>query len=205
MNDDKVTLPKSWQNKFKSEKLKDAVADIGMWFQAPDPMSAEGRARLKRNEAIFCLAESLSVDYAFEPNENGDFELIPESVSHQGIGFSVSSLLEGIELDVYFFPCDYSENPKRKLPPYSIRVPVVSTANVELVKECAEKYFLLHNEKQIASIPFSFSRIVTLEGCFIDNFSKTKKICKATVSDGEEYEIKNCERFLDFIKTVGLN
>lgn len=202
--DDKVTLPKSWQNKFKSEKLKDAVADIGMWFQAPDPMSVEGRARLKRNEAIFHLAESLSIDYAFEPNENGDFELIPASVQHQGIGFSVSSMLEGIELDVYFFPCDYSEDSKRKLPPYSVRIPVASTANVELVKECVEKYFSLYKDKQIASIPFSFSRIAILEGKFIDNFAKTKKICKAAVSDGEEYEIKNCERFLDFIKTAGL-
>lgn len=94
--DDQVTLPKPWQNKFKNEKLRDAVADIGMWFQAPDPMSTEGRARLKRNEAIFRLAESLSVDYAFEPNENGDFELIPASVQHQGIGFSVSSILDSL-------------------------------------------------------------------------------------------------------------
>lgn len=82
--DNKVTLPKSWQNKFKSEKLRDAVADIGMWFYVTDPMSMEGRARLKRNEAIFRLAESLSVDYAFESNENDDFELIPASVQHRG-------------------------------------------------------------------------------------------------------------------------
>lgn len=202
--DDKVTLPKSWQNKFKSEKLKDAVADIGMWFQLPDPMSVEGRARLKRNEAIFRLAESLSVDYAFEPNENGDFELIPASVEHQGIGFSVSSMLEGIELDVYFFPCDYSEDPKRKLPPYSVRVPVASTANVELVKECVEKYFSMYKDKQIASIPFSFSRIAILERDFIDDFVKTKRICNAVVAGGDEYEIKNCKRFLEFIKTAGL-
>lgn len=202
--DDKVTLPKSWQNKFKSEKLKDAVADIGMWFQLPDPMSVEGRARLKRNEAIFRLAESLSVDYAFEPNENGDFELIPASVEHQGIGFSVSSMLEGIELDVYFFPCDYSEDPKRKLPPYSVRVPVASTANVELVKECVEKYFSMYKDKQIASIPFSFSRIAILERNFIDDFVKTKRICNAVVAGRDEYEIKNCKRFLEFIKTAGL-
>ena len=96
--EDKVTLPKSWQNKFKSKNLKDAVADIGMWF---------------------------------------------------------------------LFPCDYLEDPKRKLPPYSVRVPVESTANVECVKECAEKYFSMYKDKQIVSIPFSFSRIATLEGDFI--------------------------------------
>lgn len=200
---DKVTLPKSWQNKFKDEKLRDMVADIAMWFQLPDPMSTEGRARLKRNEAIFSLAESLSVDYAFEPNENDDFELIPESVKHQGIGFSVSSILEGIELDIYFFPCDYSEDPKRELPPYFVRVPVASTANMECVKECVEQYFSMYKDKRIASIPFSFSSIVTLNGNFIDDFAKTKKICKEAVAGGEEYEIKNCNRFLDFIKTVG--
>ena len=202
--DDKVTLPKSWQNKFKNEKLRDAVADIGMWFQAPDPMSTEGRARLKRNEAIFRLAESISVDYAFEPNENGDFELIPVSVQHQGIGFSVSSILDGIELDVYFFPCDYSQDSKRKLPPYSVRVPVVSTANVELVRECAEKYFSISGDKQIASIPFSFARVAALEENFIDDYAKTKKVCKESVAGGEEYEIQNCRRFLEFIKTAGM-
>ncbi|WP_310604585.1 hypothetical protein [Anaerosporobacter sp.] len=201
---DKVTLPKSWQNKFKSEKLKDAIADIGMWFQAPDPMSVEGRARLKRNEAIFLLAESLSVDYAFEPNENGDFELIPASVEHQGIGFSVSSVLEGVELDVYFFPCDYSEDSRRKLPPYSVRVPVASTANIECVKECVEQYFSMYKDKRIASIPFSFSRVATLEGNFIDDFAKTRKICKDAVAGGEEYEIENCKRFLEFIKSAGI-
>ena len=42
--DNKVTLPKSWQNKFKDETLRNLVADIGMWFQTPDPMSLEGRA-----------------------------------------------------------------------------------------------------------------------------------------------------------------
>ena len=201
---DKVTLPKAWQNKFKSEKLKDAVADIGMWYQAPDPMSMEGRERLKRNEAVFRLAESLSVDYAFEPNENGDFELIPESVIHQGIGITVSSLLNGLELDVYFFPCDYSEDEKRNLPLRFIRVPVISTSDIELVKECAEKNFSMYKGEKIASIPFSFSRIAMLEGNFTDDFAKTKKICKDVVAGGEDYEIKNCKRFLEFIKNVGL-
>lgn len=116
----------------------------------------------------------------------------------------MSSILEGIELDVYFFPCDYSEDPKRKLPPYSVRVPVVSTTNIKLIKECVEQYFSMHNEKQIISIPFSFSCIVTLEGNFIDNFAKTKKICKESIADGEAYEIENCKKFLDFIKTVGM-
>ena len=201
--DYKVTLPKSWMNKFKDKKLRDAVADIGMWFEIPDPMSVAGRTRLKRNEAIFRLAESLSVDYAFEPNENGDFELIPASVWHQGIGFSVSSILDGIELDVYFFPCDYSLDPKRNLPPFFLRVPVASTKNMKLVKECAERYFSKREDKHIASIPFSFSSIAELEDDFIDDYMKTKKICMKTVAGGESYEIRNCKAFLDFIKTVG--
>lgn len=201
---DKVTLPKSWQNRFKSEKLRDAVADIGLWFQFPDPMSKEGRERLKRNEAIFQLAESLSVGYAFEPNENGDFELIPESVRHQGIGFSVSPLWEAIQLDVYFFPCDYSEDPKRNLPPIYVRVPVESSNNMEMIKEYADKYFSMYNGKLIANIPFSFSRTVTLEGNFIDDFGKTRKICREAVDGGEEYERQNCKNFIEFIKNAGM-
>ena len=66
------------------------------------------------------------------------------------------------------------------------------------------QYFSMHNEKQIISIPFSFSCIVTLEGNFIDDFAKTKKICKEAIADGEAYEIENCTKFLDSIKTVGM-
>ena len=107
---------------------------------------------MKRNEAIFRLAESLTVDYAFEPTANGNFELIPASVLHQGIGFSVSSRFDGIELDVYFFPCDYSVDSKRDLPPYPVRVPISSTTNIEVVKECAETYFSKNSDQRVASI-----------------------------------------------------
>lgn len=199
-----VTLPESWLKKFKNENLRNKVSDTGMWFMMPDPGSTEGRKRLKRNEPIFHLAELLSVDYAFEPNENGDFELLPVSVDHQGIGFSVSSFLDGIELDIYFFPCDYSEDSKRKLPMNFLRVPVESTADIKTVKEYAEKYFSMFKGRKAAIIPFSSSRVAVLEGMFIDDFEKTSKICQEAVAGGEEYEIRNCERFLEFIKTVGL-
>lgn len=62
----------------------------------------------------------------------------------------------------------------------------------------------MYKDKRIASIPFSFSRIATLEGNFIDDFAKTKKICEDAVADGAEYEIENCKRFLEFIKTAGM-
>jgi hypothetical protein len=61
----------------------------------------------------------------------------------------------------------------------------------------------MYKDIQIASIPFSFSHIAILERNFIDNFAKTKKICREAVAGGEEYEIENCERFLEFIKTAG--
>ncbi|MDD3363270.1 MAG: hypothetical protein PHW34_16545 [Hespellia sp.] len=73
-----------------------------------------------------------------------------------------------------------------------------------MVRECVEKYFSKNSDKQIASIPFSFSRIASLEGDFIDDFAKTKKICKESVAGGEEYETENCKSFLEFIKTAGM-
>ena len=60
--------------------------------------------------------------------------MIPASVQHQGIGITVNPLHGELELDVYFFPCDYSEDPKRKLPPIFVRNPVVSTNDEDFVK-----------------------------------------------------------------------
>lgn len=195
-------LPASWKKQFKSDRLRALVADQGMWFGRPQPTSKEGRQILKLNEPLFRFCESLDdMEYAFEPVDEMLFEMIPREVRRQGVGISVDLLHNALEIDLYLFPCDYSEDEKRNLPFLYLRVPVVSVGSVEVVEAFVRKYFL--GERQSAAIPFSLDRVAELNGNFMDDYKKTEKICRKAVLGGTAQEIKNCEAFLDFVRTAG--
>jgi hypothetical protein len=144
-------------------------------------------------------------EYDFEPVSGCLVEMIPPSTGRQGVGISADVNLDMIELDVYFFPCDFSEDEKRDLPLMYVRQSVISTKDAKMVEEFVRKYFpLMDKTKKTAVIPFSFDRVAELEGNFIDDYKTTEKICRAAVKGGNKYELKNCDLFLDFIKDVGL-
>lgn len=163
-----------------------------------DPIGT--RRVLNANARLFDYIETLSdSDFAIEPYPENIFEMIPDHVNRQVIGFS--SGMGGISLDIYFFPCDYSQDPKRQLWASAVRVPVAVAFDHAPVDELVKRYF--PGRKKSAVIPFSFDRLAVLEGSFIDHYQNTERICRKAVKGGTKEEINNCERFLEFVKTVG--
>ena len=205
MQESREELPVSWKNKIKSEKLKNLAADPGMWLGRPVPSSREGRNILKLNDPIFQYCETLDdYDYAFEPVMGNLFELVPGNVHRQGAGISVDLLRNALEVDLYFFPCDYSEDRRREIPLMYIRVPVVTVLDVRLIDNFVRKYFTGHDNGRSAAIPFSLDCVAELHGNFIDEYKKTEKICRDAVKGGTVQEKKNCDNFLEFIRTTGI-
>lgn len=197
-------LPAWWTKKFKSQKLIDLVAEQGQWFGRPRPLSAEGKEILKRNQKLFRYADSLGdFAYAFEPVKDILFELIPEDPNRQGSGISMDLERGALELDLYFFPCDYSMDKKRNLPFMYLRVPVVSVSDPALIDGYVRKYFPNDKKGISAVIPFSLDCAAELEGYFMDDYKKTAEICRAAVEGGADWGIRNCERFLEFVRTAG--
>lgn len=207
-NEEKVTLPKTWVKKFKNNNLLDKLADIGLWFQLPEPTTAEGKDILKFNEKMLQFADKQVEDFAIEPY-GGVFEFIPQSVDRQGTGLSAFEVPGMIRVDVYFFPCDFSEDTSRNLPVIAVRQSVFASADDAFIQDFADKYILtgskslIKNYEKCCAIPFSPNKVAILEGNFIDHYSETKKICRDLVQGGSDEEYRNCKRFLEFIKNVG--
>lgn len=209
MDEYKLALPKSWTKKLKNENLLDELSNIALWASLPDPTTADGREVLKFNERLLLFADKQQEEFAMEPYGNV-FEFIPSSVRHQGAGVSVFEQQPGmLRVDVYFFPCDYSEDPSRHLPPWAVRQSVFASDSDEFIQDFADKYILTGPKSLIkdydtcCAIPFSPDKVAVLEGNFIDHYSETKKICQAVVKGGSDEEYNNCKRFLEFIKNVG--
>ena len=201
--DYRETLPKEWKKKYPNEHLQEIMADPALWFLCPSPNSSDGKKILKRNDPLFQFCMKLDdFEYAIEPVDGFLFELVPGNVMRQGIGISTNTDLDMLEVDLYFFPCDYTANPKRKLGVHALRVPVFSTRNTDIIDGIVRTFFP-GSEKSVV-IPFSDECFAELEGDFIDDYKTVSSICRKAVSKGTEQEKKNCRKFLDFIRFVGL-
>ena len=202
-------LPASFEKKYKNTKMKEMLASPEMWLSRPLPTTPEGRSILRRNEKLFDYCETLEdVEFAFEPVENVLVEMVPGNVRRQGAGISVDQERNELELDVYFFPCDFSEDEDRNLPYMYVRVPVVSVSHDSLIDRYVRQYFIETRDKEssaehMATIPFSIDRTAILYGNFMDDYKKTARICRALVKNGTEMERKRCEAFLEFVRTAG--
>ena len=136
------TLPKEWKKKYPNEHLQEIMADPALWFLCPSPNSSNGKKILKRNDPLFQFCMKLDdFEYAIEPVDGFLFELVPGNVMRQGIGISTNTDLDMLEVDLYFFPCDYTANPKRKLGVHALRVPVFSTRNTDIIDGIVRTFF----------------------------------------------------------------
>lgn len=198
-------LPSSFTKKYKNAKLIEILSDEVNWGVRPLAIDEKGRRKLiKLNSLLFDYIETLGdFDFFIEPYDYDYFELMPANVSRQGIAFSVDRKLNGLELDLFFYPCDYSDDPHRNLPYAPLRVSVATIFDVSIVDRLVKKYF--PGNRKSAVIPFSPYRMAELEGFFMDDYDYTEKICRKAVEGGAETEIKNCEHFLSFVKHAGLD
>lgn len=161
---------------------------------------------MELNEPLFRYCETLDdFDYVFEPTMGNLFELLPGDVGRQGVGVSVDILRKALEVDLYFFPCDYSTDKRRKLPFMYVRVPIVTVGDVRLIDHFVKTYFTFNGKEKSAAIPFSLERVAELRGNFMDEYEMTEKICLEAVKGGTAQEKKNCRNFLEFIRTAGMN
>ena len=205
MNEQKSILPPSFLKKYKNAKLIEILSDEVNWGMRPLAYDEKGRRKLIRsNSLLFDYIEAHGdFDFYLEPFDDELFEMMPPWVSRQGIAFSVDQELNGLELDLYFFPCDYSVDDKRQLPFFPLRVSVATIFDHSVVDGLVRKYF--PGNEQSAVIPFSPYRLAELKGNFMDDYAYTEKICRKAVKGGTELEIKNCDRFLSFVKEAGFH
>ncbi|MBE6121561.1 MAG: hypothetical protein E7190_02445 [Erysipelotrichaceae bacterium] len=200
-------MPASWLKKYKSRQMKSKISDSMMWFLRPSPNSREGKRILKANSRLFEFLERLDdFEYAIEPVENTLFEAVPGDVNRQGIGFSANPAADMLEMDLYFFPCDYSEDETKSFPPNYIRVPVAlfGSEHLDFAEKLLRKHFAQKKRgRKTVLIPFSPECTVELTGYFMDHYAETEKKClKAVQNQAEEVQL-NCDRFLDFVRTAG--
>ena len=90
-------LPGKYESKYKSQHLKEQIANDGMWVFIPgidySMDSKKGMERIEGNDPLFRFIDTHFLDgpFAFEPNMmDGRFMFLPDNVSHQGIGICVS-------------------------------------------------------------------------------------------------------------------
>ena len=95
-------LPGDFEARYKSRDLKDQIADEGMWQLIPAVTgnldSPYGLRRLEENQLLFSFIDDYFGDkpFAFEPDmRDGRYVFLPDNVSHQGIGISISRDLPG--------------------------------------------------------------------------------------------------------------
>ena len=206
MKEQKSILPSSFTKKYKNAKLIEILSDDMNWGMRDLGYSAKGRRELIQiNSLLFDYIETLTddIDFYLEPYDEDLFEMMPPWVSRQGIGFSVDQQLGGLELDVHFFPCDYSDDQRRHLPFAPVHVPVAVIIDYDVIDRLVKQYF--PGRQQSAAIPFSPYRVAELEGNFMDDYKYTEKVCRKAVRGGTEIEINNCERFLSFVKNAGFH
>ena len=199
------TLTSVWDKRIKSEKVKKMITWDALWYMRPDPKTAEGRRILELNLPLIEYLETLDdIDYALEPVEEDLIELVPYKVSRQGVGISVDPTEGTLELGMYFYPCEYSEDTNRKLPPWALRVPTVAFSDTAVFDRIVQRYFLPEGDDfDGAIIPFSEERFAELQGNFMDDYEQTARICRQSVKGGNIMEVNNCERFLEFVRTAG--
>lgn len=116
MSREKLQSP--FESKYKSESLKEKIADIMMWGAITavrgSIQSKEGTHRLEDNDSLFTFIDDYFTldDYAFEPNmRDGRYVFLPSDVRHQGIGVGASGQLPGfLEIGNFCYPAEFTDN-----------------------------------------------------------------------------------------------
>ena len=207
-NEKRELLPSPYEKKYKSEELKEKIADLGMWAAIPavtgSMNSRFGVQRLKENDPLFSFIDEYFSEepYAFEPNmEDGRFVFLPDNVSHQGIGICASKSLPGfLEVGHFWYPREYTD---KNLPEYAqVYVPMFSVWPNQELLDMVKRVYWDNRKGKYCTFPFLPDTIVTLEGDFLDNPEKAVKIIRKALKDKEPQIQRSGEGLIMFIERL---
>ena len=204
-------LPGEYEEKYRSENLKQRITDLGMWSMIPsvtyDMNSPAGIKRLKENDVLFTFIDQffLDIPFAFEPNmRDGRFVLLPHNISHQGIGICASKELPGfLEIGHFWYPWEFTS--KDKLNIDQVYIPQYSTKpDIMFADKIKKLYAESKNSKKgyYCTFPFDPETIVRLDGCFMDQLAKTGNTIRAALKDRSLQVQRNGEGLILFMERL---
>ena len=204
-------LPGGYEEKYRSEELKQRIADLGMWVTIPavrgSMNSPEGIKRLVANDVLFTFIDQYfqDVPFAFEPNmQDGRYVFLPHDVSHQGIGICASKELPGfLEIGQFWYPGEFTE--KRTLnidqvyvAQYSTRPDFVFANRIRTLyaDERKTKY------SQYCTFPFDPDTVLRFDGYFMDHVTKTSSAIRDALKDCSSQVQRNGEGLILFMQRM---
>jgi len=204
-------LPGSFETKYKSEKLKEQIADDFMWAAIPPVTyrmdSKGGRQRLKKNDILFSFIDKyFPVDpYAFEPNmQDGRYMFLPQEVRHQGIGVCASLDVPGyLEIGHFWYPREFTAKGKTDLD--QVYVPMFSTQPDDELAGMIRGIYMRDESKlrtHYCTFPFFMDCIVTLKGDFLDTPAKTENAIRTALKDKPAQIQNNGEFLIEFMRDI---
>ena len=210
MNGKRELLPSIYEKKYKSEDLKEKIADLGMWSLIPAVTgkmnSRFGVQRLKENDPLFSFIDEFFSEYpyAFEPNmQDGRFVFLPDNVSHQGMGVCVSKMLPGfIEVGHFWYPPEFTSE---DLPGYDqVYVSMFSARPDKELLDMIKRVYLDNRDQhgKYCTFPFLTDTVVTLEGDFLDNLDESVKTIRRALKNKSPQIQRNGEGLIMFMQRL---
>ncbi len=204
-------LPGGFEEKYRSENLKERIADLGMWTYIPGVPrgmnSAEGIKRLKENDVLFTFIDQYfqDVPFAFEPNmRDGRYVFLPHNVSHQGIGICASKELPGfLEVGHFWYPWEYTD--KSNLNIDQVYIPQYSTRpDLKFADQIRRLYAESKDLKQVhfCTFPFDPDTVLRLDGRFLDQLGKTSAAIRNALKNRSSQVQKNGEGLILFMERL---
>lgn len=205
-------LPGDFEGRYKSENLKDQIADEGMWGLIPavtySMSSPEGVKRLERNHILFSFIDEWFGDepFAFEPNMRDDrFIFLPEEVGHQGMGVTVSYEIPGfLEVGHFWYPSEFTQ---KTIPigGSQVYIPTFSMKpGAELAGMVRDVYLNRKgkSDENFCTFPFSPNLVVELSGFFMDRTSQSVNKIRNALKDADPATRRNGEGLVEFIQRM---
>lgn len=204
-------LPGGFEDKYRSETLKQRIADLGMWVTIPavrcSMNSPDGIKRLEANDVLFTFIDQYFQDipFAFEPNmQDGRYVFLPHDVSHQGIGICASKELPGfLEIGQFWYPAEFTA--KRSLSIDQVYVAQYST-RPDLVFANRIRTLYAENRKSKQShyctFPFDPDTVLRFDGNFMDQLNKTSQTIRNALQDRNSQVQRNGEGLILFMERI---
>lgn len=205
-------LPGDFETRYKSENLKNEIADIGMWGMIPSVTysmnSPGGIKRLEKNHILFAFIEEFFGDdeFAFEPNMVDDrFVFLPAAVGHQGIGITVAPDVPGfLEVAHFWYPCEFTD---KMIPIGASQVYIPNFKMMpgpELARMVRTIYMddMSNTSKHYCTFPFTPDLVVTLTGNFMDDISRSSKVIRDALKNADYTTKRNGEGLIEFMQRM---